>query len=131
MNNLFLILNIIGIALYLSLWPVHLALINKDSEEMKSGGRIFKRGRFSTGIMMVYLVFISKFFGWNLLWGWIPGFQTHVIIYQLIFILWNSKSEALYFIAKVGTHMSFRLVIYNAIGIATFIYQIILHYWMN
>jgi hypothetical protein len=122
MDNLFLILNIIGIALYLSLLPVHLALHAEDSENGKTG--FFKRGRFSTGILLIYLVFLSKSFGW---YGFF-GFGRAGIGVQLIWLFWNFRSELMTVTLKGGAIPSLKLAIYNAIGISTLIYQIILFF---
>ena len=122
MNNLFLILNIIGIALYLSLLPVHFALYSEDSENGKTG--FFKRGRFSTGILLIYLVFLSKSFGWN---GFF-GFGKSGIGVQLIWLFWNFRSELMDVTVRNGAITSMKLAAYNTIGIATLIYQIILFF---
>lgn len=122
MDNLFLILNIIGIALYLSLLPVHLAIYAEDSENGKTG--FFKRGRFSTGILLIYLVFLSKSFGW---YGFF-GFGTTSIGFQLIWLFWNFRSELRTVQIIFGAIPSLKLLIYNAIGISTLIYQIILFF---
>ncbi|MEI8054321.1 MAG: hypothetical protein WCH52_11340 [Bacteroidota bacterium] len=122
MNNLFLILNIVGIALYLSLLPVHFALYAEDSENGKTG--FLKRRRFSSGILLIYLVFLSKSFGWN---GFF-GFGTSGIVVQLIWLFWNFRSELMNVTARYGAITSMKLAAYNAIGIATLIYQIILFF---
>jgi len=122
MDNLFLVLNIIGIALYLSLLPVHFALYAEDSENGKTG--FFKRGRFSTGILLIYLVFLSKSFGWN---GFF-GFGKYGIGAQLIWLFWNFRSELMSVTLKGGAIPSLKLAVYNTIGIATLIYQIIIYF---
>jgi hypothetical protein len=122
MNNLFLILNIIGIALFFSLLPVHLAIYAEDSENGKTG--FFKRGRFSTGILLIYLVFLSKSFGWN---GFF-GFGKYGIGIQLIWLFWNFRSELGDVTLRNGARTSTKLAAYNTIGIATLIYQIILFF---
>ena len=120
MNNLFLILNIVGIALYLSLLPVHFALYAEDSENGKTG--FFKRGRFSTGILLIYLVFLSKSFGWN---GFF-GFGNSGIGVQLIWLFWNFRSEFGVVTRSNGAPTATKLAAFNTIGIATLIYQIVL-----
>lgn len=122
MDTLFLVLNIIGIALYLSLWPVHFALFAIDSENGITG--IFKRGRFSSGILLIYLAFLSKSFGWH---GFF-GFGGVGIGFQLIWLFWNFRSELNLVAIRFGKITAMKLTAYNAIGIATLIYQIILFF---
>ncbi len=120
MENFFLVLNLIGIAIYLKLLPFLNQLTEIDKNEGKEG--IFKRGRFTRGILIVYIVFLSKCFGWN---GFF-GFGNVGIPVQIIWILWNSRTEAekVYFLAD--TKISTYLFLYNIIGISTLIYQLYL-----
>jgi hypothetical protein len=122
MDYLFLVLNIIGIGIYLNLIPIHTYLSDLDKENGKSG--FFKRGRFSTGILIIYLVFISKSFGWD---GFF-GFGKSGIGIQLIWLFFNFRSELYTVKVNFGGITSMKLTIYNAIGIATLIYQIILFF---
>lgn len=120
MDNFFLVINILGLSLYLSLLPVHIALYEVDSKNGKTG--FFKRGRFSTGILLIYLVFLSNSFGWD---GFF-GFADIAIGLQLIWLFWNFRSELYDVSIKGGGISSVKLVVYNAIGIITLAYQTIL-----
>ena len=124
MDNIFLGLNVIGIALYLSEWKVLFALNSMDSELGKTG--VFKRGRFSTGILLIYLAWLSKSFGWD----GILGFNYGVGI-QLIWLFWNFRSEMLLVHVKGRKYSSLKLAVYNTIGVATLIYQVILLFTRN
>ena len=118
MNNLFLALNIIGIASYLSLLPVHVDLHVEDKENGKTG--FFKRGRFSTGIFIIYLVFLSKAFGWD---GFF-GFADIGIFFQIPWLIYNSRSELWQVTHKYGSFSGLKLAAYNLIGISTLLFQI-------